>query len=162
MIAVFAFFALAVTGCNPGQKLPEGMPPLTPCTLTITQDGKPLEGATISLFSIGGAQSFYPGGKTDANGKAEIFTNGKYQGVPDGKYKVVVSKRETEESKFGPALTADDPGYDEWLAKSSGENLSSYRLVEKQYTSAGTTTLEITVPGEIATLDVGKAIREKL
>ena len=156
------FLALIAIGCNSGQKLPVGMPSLKPCVLTFTQDGVPLEGAIISLYPASGSQQWTLGGKTDATGKAVIFTNGLYEGVPEGSYKVVVSKKESEQSQFGPALNSDDPGYDEWIQKVSSEQLASYSLVEKQYTNVNSTTLEIVIPGETSTFDVGKAVKIKL
>lgn len=163
LIGVCAFFTLIMIGCNSGQKLPEGMPPLKPCELTFTQEGTPLQGAIVSLYpTSGGSQQWILGGKTDTAGKAVIFTNGKYTGAPEGSYKVVISKKESEESKFGPPLTSDDPGYDEWIQKVSSEQLSTFSFVEKQYTDVRTTTLEVSVPGDAVTFDVGKAVKVKL
>ncbi len=163
LIAVFVFYTLIMIGCNSGKKLPEGMPPLKPCELTFTQGGSPLQDAIVSLYpDTGTSQQLIFGGKTDATGKAVIFTNGKYEGVPEGGYKIVVSKKETEESKFGPPLTSDDPGYDEWIAKASKEQLSTFSFVEKQYTDFKSTPLKISVPGDVTTFDAGKAVKIKL
>ena len=46
---VLAALAAAV-GCGP--KLPDGMPKLNPTTITVIQDGKPLEGAMVSMKPV--------------------------------------------------------------------------------------------------------------
>lgn len=162
-LALFVFCSsIFFAGCNSGPELPSDLPKLTPCSLSITQDGKPLGGASVTLISIGESQSWYPGGITDEAGQVELYTNGRYKGVPAGKYKILVNKTETDPSKLGPAPDMDDPKYGEWMEKSSKEKRDSYYLVEKQYNDAKTSPLEIEIPGGATTFDVGKAVKIKM
>jgi len=81
-----------LSGCR-GQKLPEGMPKLTPVVLSVTQDGAPLEGAVVSLLPLDSANSrWYASGVTAKDGKATIKTLAQYNGAVSGKHKVTVTK----------------------------------------------------------------------
>lgn len=83
---------LLVSGCG-GQKLPDGMPKLTPTVLTITCDGAPLDGALVSLIPLDPANSRWnAGGTTDKDGKLKARTMAQYDGVAPGKYKITVQK----------------------------------------------------------------------
>ncbi|MDR2114847.1 MAG: hypothetical protein LBP87_00545, partial [Planctomycetaceae bacterium] len=132
----------------------------------ITQDQTPLEGANVSLHSVtSGTQEWVSGGRTDANGVAEIRTNGRYDGVPAGKFKVLITKTETEPSKLPPRPDENDPSFPAWMAKSQNEVLPTYRLVDKQYANPQTTPHELETSGSkpvTVTFDTGKKIREKM
>jgi hypothetical protein len=155
---------LFLTGCQQKISAPADLPRLSPCVITVTQDGTPLEDATVTLVSIGGSKKWGPGAKTNASGVAEIYTNGFYKGAPAGKYKVIVGKTEVEPSKAPPAPGPEDPGYDDWLKKYGNEVRPVYSLVEKKFTVADTTPLEVEIQ-EGKTLstaaDIGKKVREK-
>lgn len=150
---------LSVSGCYFGPPLPPGLPRLTSTTLILTQEGTPLGGATVTLFS-GEQQTWYPTGISDPNGRVELYTNGKYKGAPSGKYKMTVTKIYTEPSKHGPALEEGQAGYEEWLAKVSKETQESYSVVEKKYADVNTTSLEIEIPAKTRNFDLGKPVRE--
>ena len=91
MVIVFGFFS-TMTGCS-GQKLPNGMPKLYPCQLTITMDGSSLSEASVSLIPAEGNNNTYTaGGTTDQNGNVTIMVNGQFIGAPLGKYHVLVVK----------------------------------------------------------------------
>ena len=66
---------------------------LVPVHGTVTLDGKPLADAQVQFFKQGDIPVGYPGagGKTDAQGKYEVFT-GTGKGAIPGSYKVTVSK----------------------------------------------------------------------
>ncbi len=55
-----------VVGCGPQS---EGMPELAAVTGTVTMDGKPLPGASVTFEAAGGATSF---ATTDADGRYEL------------------------------------------------------------------------------------------
>ena len=79
----------AIAGCGDG-------PRLVPVAGSVTLDGKPLEGATLSFMPESGTGVSTPG--TDVTGPDGNFTmtyNGR-SGLAPGKYKVLISK--TEES----------------------------------------------------------------
>lgn len=92
-VVVFCLLALLgnVYGCG-GDKRPDGMPKIFPCTLTFTQGEKPLAGAQIMLYTKGEPCPWTVGGTTDENGEAAIKTHGKFNGAPKGEWSVVVTK----------------------------------------------------------------------
>ena len=156
---------ISFTGCQfGGEKLPEGMPKLVPSTIQLTQDGAPLAGATVSLIDPSGNRQWVPGGLSDANGTIELYTNGRYKGAPEGKYKVVVTKTETDPSKLGEAPSPEDPKYGEYMNQMLGERLDTYTLVEKQFTDVKNTPLEVEIKkGEKShKFEVGAKVKIKI
>ncbi len=84
--------ALSLLGCGGS-----GRPRLTKAAGTVHLDGKPLEGAQVALVMIAEAKSKYQrpsSAITDAQGRFTPQTYGKDDGLPVGKYKVGVQKRE--------------------------------------------------------------------
>jgi hypothetical protein len=165
-IIISVFLMSVLCGCSQRPLQPDNLPKLTPCKITITQDHLPLEGANVSLHSVTSeTQQWVSGGRTDANGVAEIRTNGRYNGVPVGKFKVLITKTEVEPSKLPPPPAEDDPNFPAWMAKSQNEVLPSYQLVDKQYAHPQTTPHELEISGSESvnvTFDTGKKIREKM
>ena len=156
---------MTFTGCQfGGETLPEGLPKLVPATIQLTQDGTPLAGATVMLFDTSGSQQWSPGGLSDSNGTIELYTNGRYKGAPEGKFKVVVTKTETDPSKLGTAPSEDDPKYGEHLNQLANEKRDSYTLIEKKFTDAKNTPLEVEIKkgGEVQKLDVGAKVKIKI
>ena len=141
------------------------MPPLHPCHVTITQEGKPLEGANVRLHASGAGTKWHSSGMTNASGAADLVTQGQFRGVPEGTYKITVQKEEVVSLATPEQLAA--------LEKAKAENPKWYdgpkikqefwQLVEKDYTLVESTTLEITVSKgqNNVSLDVGKAVRVK-
>lgn len=154
----------SVIGCNEPRL--EGMPDTYPTSITITQDGAPLAGATVVLYPEDSSLTRWPvGGITDEQGKADMMTSSKYAGAPAGKFKVIVSKTVTEGDPLpkhpGQGATRDQINeYDRALKTGKFE---IFKVVEKTYRTAGTTTLnvEVSAAGENnLTHDVGKAVKE--
>ncbi len=84
-------------GCG-GPKKPSDLPKLYSCTLTVTQDGSPLAGATVLLFSEDKSLNKWNiSGITDASGVVKMNTHN-FKGVPVGNYIVTVTKVEQEGS----------------------------------------------------------------
>jgi len=147
------FLITAFVGCS--EQKPDGLPTLYPVALKFTQDGKPCEGASVTLIAEtpGTQTNWIVGGSTDATGTAVLKTYGKYPGVPEGKYKVVVSKVVREQ--------IGTPS--ESMYESQGEN--AYYLIDPAYSKPGMTTLEIEVtPNKkvYEPFELGKEIREKV
>lgn len=115
------------------------MPELHPIELEFTQSGKPLEGAAVQLIPLDLANKWVSGGGTDARGAATPLTHGTYTGVPAGKYKICVTKTETE-GKLGE-VDMSNPG------QSSASTLKTFSLVDEKYRLPQTTPLEIEVTG---------------
>ena len=89
LAATLALIVLA--GCGEsGPPIPE----LAPVTGTVTQGGKPLEGASVSFWPEGkGSPSI---SATDAEGRFELKYGGKADGAPLGKHTVRISKMKEE------------------------------------------------------------------
>ena len=153
------------TGCQfGGEAPPKGWPKLVQASLQLTQDGAPLAGATVSLVDTSGSQQWLPSGLSDDSGTIALYTNGRYKGAPEGKYKVVVTKTETDPSKLGPAPDIDDPKYGEYMEKMVSERLNTYTLIDRQFTDARSTPLEIEIKkgGPVQKLDVGSKVKIKI
>jgi len=124
-----------LSGCG-GQKLPEGMPKLTPVILTVTLDGEPLDGATVGLVPLDSTNSRWnAGGGTDKNGKTKIRTLAQYDGVVAGKYKVTVTKTYIEPLPEGQT-------YEEFL---KAKRPTPVEYVHKRFAIQSTTPLELEV-----------------
>ncbi|GHT09827.1 hypothetical protein FACS1894170_01030 [Planctomycetales bacterium] len=62
------------------------MPKLYPATLTVLQDGKPLENASVVLINTDATSTWSAGGQTDAKGVVMLQTMGQFKGIPEGTY----------------------------------------------------------------------------
>jgi hypothetical protein len=146
-------------GCGKKSNLPDDFPEIALCEIIVTQDGKPLTDALVTLIPQNIVTPYAQGctGITGENGKASIQTYGQ-AGVPLGKYKVVISKTKDE----GGTETTDENG----VKIQIGQKVYSY--VEKKYTQENSTPYEIEIiqvkRGDVNFLqcDVGKAIHEFL
>jgi len=135
------------------------MPPLHPTALTLTQEGVPLAGASVTLSPQDASNSQWSlGGSTDSNGVLNVQTQG-FKGAPAGTFKITVSKTETEGTAVA-AGTSDRGG----AKPAAGGGTKSFHLVDKKYRSAGTTdlTLEVKAGRNAQTFDLGPAIREEI
>ena len=137
LFPVGILLAAFLTGC--GSRHPDGLPPLQPLTLTVTQEGKPLSDATVFLYPADGSRSWNSGGLTESDGSLVVFTTygGQHSGAPAGKYKVTVD-----------CVTSDPPPPKEMTLPQYEEHNRKYppfRIVPLQYTDQGTTPLEIEV-----------------
>ena len=164
-LLLLAFLSLYLSGCGKKQKLPDGMTDPYPTVITVIQDGKPLEGASIALIPSDASNSWNAGAVTDATGKASIKTLNKYEGVVEGKYRIVITKRESDKSKFTspPDQQTDPQGYSKFLQDSAREKLDSYDLIDPKFgkLAADIELIDI-VPGKNEkTIDVGEAVRIK-
>lgn len=89
-IGIACLLSAALSGCG------DGRPGLVEATGTVTVDGKPVEGASVSFQPIAEEMEGFgrPAvGTTDASGKFSLMTYEPGDGVPEGKYKVAVQKR---------------------------------------------------------------------
>ena len=88
----------AITGCQRSVPRPDGMPPLTPCTISVTFGGETIENVGVLLRAKNPKHSWGAGGRTDANGKAVLKTAGAFEGVVPGEYTISFSRRVTNTS----------------------------------------------------------------
>ncbi|MDR0521444.1 MAG: hypothetical protein LBH00_06285 [Planctomycetaceae bacterium] len=146
-----------ISGCGDASR-PKDLPKLYPCTVTITQEGKPLADAMIEFVPADAANAkFRAVSMTGKDGSVKMATYG-FTGAPAGKYKVVVTK-----------TMNDDIVYAAEVNPSSGEkdivSYNTYRMVDEQYSSAETTPFEIEITGKersvTKTFDAGKAVKVK-
>jgi len=154
-LSASAMTLIGLVGCG-GEKKPEGFPPLYPVTLHVTQEGKPLEGASVTLAAPDGSLPWVVGGTTDADGKVKLKTQGKYDGAPAGKYNVQISKvvREGYE-EYMAAVNRND------TAVASKIDVKVFQCVEDAYTSAKETPVhvEITKESKVFDIDAGPAVQ---
>ena len=139
-LILLAACLLVLPGCG-GEKRPDGMPATTPVTITIMQDGAPLEGALVGFLSSDTVNSNWSaGGTTDSSGKAKMKTHSLYDGVVPGKYKVTVKKTRAEPLP-------------DWYGEVSEEKRLAYKppppevFVHTKFGNMNTTPLEVEVGG---------------
>ena len=149
LLSFIVAFSLQM-GCSKDPNRPADLPKLYSCSITITQDGKPLEEATVTLVSKTPAKFGTGTATTDASGTATLKTYG-YNGIPLGQYKVLIEKRGVEgarESKNEYGDTIQVGG-------------TIYQYVDAQYVSERSTPFEIdiTEKGGKETFEVGAPVR---
>ena len=160
---LFAFLMvlpICCIGCS--EKLPKDMPKLHPATLTFTQGSDPLEGAIIQLIGeTPDVAAWGPTGVTDSKGAVILQTNGKYKGAPVGKYKILVTKRTTEEHPHPEwaNLPDGDPNFRKYVDESN--KLKSFDMVEAKYRLLAETplTVEIQAGQNAQQFDVGAKVQ---
>ena len=104
---------LLLVGCGP--KKPDGFPPVFPCKVTVTKEGKPLADVSVILMpeQAGGAHA--SGGKTDSSGVAVVRTNqANYlaAGAPEGQFKIILTKPVEPEGKLPDEEVNKMPGHE--------------------------------------------------
>ena len=130
---------LLSAGCGGGGRAkPKDMPPLYPVTLTFTQEGVPVDEASIVLNSSG---KWAVAGMTDEKGEVNLVTNGFYDGAPEGSYKIAVTKIVYEKNSAGTIVKQTD-------------------VIPDQFKREATTPLEIEIgkKDNNKTFDLGKAV----
>ena len=151
-----------IMGCG-GQPLPEGMPRLYPASIEVTQEGTPLEGATVTLVSEDSELGRWsPTGITNASGVAVLQTNGLYRGAPLGTFKVVITKRVTEPHPHPELAGAERGTPEEARYDQLNRARQTFNYVESQYSSIEDTplTIEIVAGQRTYSIDAGKKVQE--
>ncbi len=132
---------LASVGCGGGPVKPAHLPDLVSCSVKVTHNGTPVEGAKVLFAPETG--NFAAAGTTDKSGAAVLYTDGAYAGVVAGSYKVSVTKLEVLDVDFGP--TPSDPvEYAAWEKKLRDQPKPKHLIPEK-YSSFGSSGLSATV-----------------
>ena len=152
-------FGLSVVGCG-GTNVPNDFPKTLPFTITVLNDGSPIEGVNIRL-STTTPGNWTASGKTDVSGVAEMQTiSGSYsrKGVPEGSYKVVLAKPLlVDPTLLGPEPTNrfEQVAYD---AKAKEIRSKMTPEVPPVYSDDKTTlaSVEVTKGKNQETIDVGK------
>lgn len=162
----FAVFFFSFLGCG-GEKRPADLPDLFPVSVTIEQEGKPVPGAVVTLNHADGDAKWSASCETENDGVAKnFFTNGKYKGVTQGKFKVCVRKLEREAVEKVDLPPEPTDQYERYLWRQKYEESQkrpeSYDLIEAKYFDPRLTTLEIEVTAggkNEFTIDAGKPTR---
>lgn len=96
---------LATIGCGGGGVA------VHPVTGTITVDGAPTAGISVTLIGEEGAKAMGLTGVTDEQGKFQITAAGGYEGAPPGNYRVLLSppRAEVDYSSGKPAAEKSFP-----------------------------------------------------
>jgi hypothetical protein len=166
LIKTFLFSAVTLFAFGCGEKLPPDLPKLHPTILIVLQEGKALDNATVQLIPKDTNSKWSATGITNASGKVEFYTHGKYEGVPEGTYRVVVQKTLTEEPKYaGQSQPPQGVSYEQWQQMLATDKPQSYNVVDLTYGSRDSSPLEISVGsgnGKEQQVDVGKAVRDKI
>lgn len=105
MVASLALVSTGLIGCGSE----EDRFKLVPVTGTVTLNGKPLAGATVSFAPVSGNVSNTPGvDSTGPAGNYKLMFKGR-SGVAPGKYKVSITPPDPQSSSGVPDAFRDDP-----------------------------------------------------
>lgn len=159
-ICVFSLFAFTLQGCGARAK-PADMPALQPCSITFIQEGKPLSGANIILHSSDSDFKWGVGGVTDENGVVVLKTNGFYDGVPVGTYKISLTKL-ISDGPPPPSSLPDDEDERTKIMNEYAKQVTHYSTIPAEFRKKDSTSLEIeVVKGKNEkTLDLGKEVKD--
>ena len=128
-------------GCNQGPAKPDHIPDLTACSITVTYNGQPVEGASVLLAPTSGQLS--AAGVTGSSGKAVMKVDGMYEGVAPGEYRASVTKMEKVEGNLGS--TPEDPVEYEAYQKKLDALPAPKHLIPEKYSGFTTSDLTITI-----------------
>jgi hypothetical protein len=160
-----AFVFLSSVGCFKNSR-PSDLPKLFPCKIIITQEEQPLEGATVTLLSKNSSSSgrtWIISGRTNANGETYLVTQPDFPGAPEGEYKVLIEKTETDSSAV-PSFENDPEAFAKWAEKTKGV-VPTYSFINPDLAVKQKTPFEIKISkgqNNAATFDAGKAIRVQI
>ena len=149
----FMFVLAFQPGCGKDPNRPDDLPKLYPVSITVTQEGKPLEGATVTLHAKAETKYGTCLASTDASGVAVIRTYG-FKGVPLGQYSVTIEKRIVE----GAKEIKVEGGTTDYVGG------KVYQFVEPDYTKKSSTSLsvDVTETGVNETFEVGSPVHQYL
>lgn len=162
-VTITCIILLNLLGCS-GPKKPDGLPTLHSCKVTITQSGKPLDGAIVQLHGVNNSVPWTVNGVTDRSGVAVIKTQTLFSGAPEGKYIVSVTKNVQEESQLPASPPEDKEEREKWFDAKESERLAVHSHVSSKFTSRVRSDLRMTVTSNPAqnmeTFDVGQPVND--
>ena len=137
-VAIFLLCLFLGSGCSK-QKLPDDMPKLYPCKITIKdKDGKPMPTVVVSLNPEDKDNRWGASGETNASGVAVILTSGQYPGLAQGKYRVTLTR--LEHVKTGE------------LNDAGNEIILSKNLILEEYSNLASTPFQFAMETKATTL----------
>jgi len=139
--ALYAISLLCLSGCGEEANIPDDMVPVTG---TVTLDGKPLAGATVSFVPDGVTKGAGSYGVTSADGKYELQGTQGGAGAAVGYYRVMISKLVMPDGSPIPADTQ------------SATDVGAKDLLPAIYSSydVGTLTAEVPAQGGAINFDL--------
>lgn len=137
--AAILLVLISLPGCSRGTGKPEGLPALTPCTVTVLYKGSPVSEATVTLVPTSG--KWVGVGNTGADGKTAVQTNGRYDGVAAGTYTVTVIKAGAVQLPPAPKTAEEDKAYSEALQAAK----AAKSPIPEKYAKPETSGLTLTV-----------------
>lgn len=123
LVACFVLGASALTGCGAGADRPA----LVPVSGTVTYNGTPVDGATVT-FGTSDAAARSPSGVTDSSGRFKLTTYDTNDGAPVGEYTVTIAKFEAAEG-VSTDMGSSPEKMKEFMAKQTGQ-MSGQATVE--------------------------------
>ena len=128
-----------------------GRRPPVPVSGTVTLDGQPVEGATVTFHVLGRDREGRPAtGQTDKTGTFHLKT-GNAGGARPGDYKVVIIKNIIADPKLKMPNCPDTPEgrnqREDFLWKHFGDNLPYQNVLPDRYGDLKATPLTCKVPG---------------
>ena len=147
--------------------MPDGVPKLYPVSVSVTQEGKPLAGATVMLrYADPSAGTWAVTGRTEADGVAKLYTNG-YPGAPAGTFKVVLDKREhdglSEEERVAEIAKLQAAQTGAVIPDALMQAGIKWSYVQPEYNDPAKTPLEVEITSSTKMLpvDAGSAVKIK-
>jgi len=147
--------ASCVFGCSRGNDRPQNLPDLFPVNIRVLQQGEPVSDAFVRLIPVDSAMPWSCGATTTADGHAKIMTVGRFEGAPQGEYKVLISKLE-----MTPTIQAD---LSDLKSQKVSTSTAGFDLIEPKYSDIKSTplTANVTSNGLSCEFDVEQAVRLK-
>ena len=146
-----------VSGCNKNR--PDGFPNLVDYTMLIEKNGTPLSGASVNLIPETLGQQWTAGGETKSDGVVIFYTHmNAYmeKGVPEGKYKVTISKIPEVAERLSKAemdkLSQEE--FKEYLTKLQKAIDAAPKEVPQQLSNRSKTPLTVSIDQDNKTLTV--------
>ena len=166
MLFLLIGIVVCMPACSRGPKKPAGMPKLCPTEVTVNSKSGPVADAIVSLVPADGSRAQWgSGARTNAQGVARIKTHGQFDGVPEGKYKILITKTVTEGAAPPPMGTDEESQrvYDEYMK--SGSKQKFIKVIDAAFASAKTTKLTMDVSNQklnATAVDVGEQVKEEM
>ena len=140
-IVICTLFLPVLAGCGGGTSA--DLPELVPVSGTVTLDGKPASGVTVTFIPTGATGGGASYGATDASGKYELKSNDGRPGAVTGEFKVACNKWvKADGSDF-----VGEPGGPSPMEAGATEALPP------KFSDEAATTLKATVPAGGGTVD---------
>jgi hypothetical protein len=138
---------LSLVGCGGGDSEVKH-PDRTKVSGTVTMNGAPVEGATVTLHPVQKGNAAF--GITNASGKYQLGTFEKTDGAIPGEYKVSIQKMSAGDT--GPQPAPGDPGYNPNAKPEASKNLLPEQFAD--YTKSGLSASVTTTANDALNFDL--------